>query len=75
MLEWALLIGLSINDPEATEIARFASEKECQHAAMVIWLYGDKAAQKRGKSEPADVYGFCKDQHNADSRPTSAINE
>lgn len=57
---WALMIGLALNDPAATEIARYPTEQECRRAELIIWQYSQKAAEQRGANEPADIYGSCK---------------
>lgn len=36
MIEWALMLGVGLNDRYAEEVTRFQSKFECEEAALVI---------------------------------------
>ncbi len=51
---WILMLGIAWNDPEASELARYESERECQMASALI--YG----MQRRWEQPPRLYGICK---------------
>lgn len=58
-MQWILMLGLAINDPEPVELARVATQEECEKAVMVFLLASQDAAQERGDGAAPDLYLHC----------------
>lgn len=59
-MQWILMLGLAMNDPNQVVLARVETQEECRKAEMIFWLTSTAAAKERGQDASPDLYLNCK---------------
>ncbi|MDT4830564.1 hypothetical protein D3C80_429610 [compost metagenome] len=59
-MEWMLMVGVAMNDPNPVELARVASQEDCRRAELIFWNISGAAAKERGQDATPDLYLTCR---------------